>query len=90
MDAADLRLLITLYFDEKALVRIGNGRSGWTEIWRGEGQSWVWSPDLLSLYSHAVIDVLENMEGISTGGNNINIMMDADDMGLIADTVENL
>ena len=47
------------------------------------------SPDLFSLYSLTVIAELEELEGISTGGKNINIRY-ADNTLLIADTEDKL
>ena len=45
MDAVDLRLLANLHWDQKALVRIGDDRSSWTEIRRGVTQACVLSPN---------------------------------------------
>ena len=90
VDAADLRVLTNLYWGQKAVVRIGEDRSGWTEIQRGVRQGCVLSPDLFSLYSQAVVDELETMEGINIGGTNINNIRYADDTVLIADTEEKL
>ena len=90
VDAADLRVLTNLYWGQRAVVRIGEDRSGWTEIQRGVRQGCVLSPDLFSLYSQAVIDELENMDGVRFGGVNINNIRYADDTVLIADTEEKL
>ena len=90
VDAADLRVITNLYWGQRALVRIGDDRSGWTEIQRGVRQGCVLSPDLFSLYSQAVMDELVDMEGIRIGGININNIRYADDTVLIADTEEKL
>ena len=44
------------------------------------------SPDLFSLYSQAVMNELEDIEGVKVGGSNINNIRYADDTVLIADT----
>ena len=90
VDAADLRVFTNLYWGQKAVVKIGEDRSEWTEIQRGVRQGCVLSPDLFSLYSQAVMDELRNMEGINIGGTNINNIRYADDTVLIADTEEKL
>ena len=71
-------------------MRIGDERSEWTDIQRGVRQGCVLSPDLFSIYSQAVIDELEDMEGIRIGGINTNNIRYADDTVLIADTEEKL
>ena len=90
VDEADLRVFTNLHCGQKALVRIGDDRSAWTEILRGVRQGCVLSPDPFSLYSQAVIDWLMNMEGIRIVGININNTRYADDTVLIADTEEKL
>ena len=90
VDAADLRVLSNLYWGQKAVVRIGEERSGWMDIQRGVRQGCVLSPDLFSLYSQAVVDELEELEGIRIGGINLNNIRFADDTVLIADSEEKL
>ena len=67
VDAADRRVLTNLYWGQKAVVKIGDDRSEWTEIQRGVRQGCVLSPDLFSLYSQAAMDEMESMEGINIG-----------------------
>ena len=90
VDAADLRLLTNLYWGQKAVVRVEDDRSGWIQIQRGVRQGCVLSPDLFSIYSQAVMDELEDLEGIRIGGVNINNIRYADDTVLFADTEEKL
>ena len=90
VDAADFRVLTNLYWGQKAVVRIGDDRSGWIEIQHGVRQGCVLSPDLFSLHSQAVMDELGDLEGIRIGGININNIRYADDTVLIADTEEKL
>ena len=79
VDAADLRVLCNLFWGQKSVVRMGDERSEWTDIQRGVRQGCVLSPDLFSIYSQAVIDELEDMEGIRIGGMNTNNIRYADD-----------
>ena len=61
-------------------------KSEWVNIKRGVRQGCVLSPDLFSLYSQAVMNELEDIEGVKVGGSNINNIRYADDAVLIADT----
>ena len=45
VDAADLRVQTHLYWEQRAVVRIGEDRSGWAEIERGVRQGCILSPD---------------------------------------------
>ena len=90
VDAADLRVLNNLYWVQSAVVIIGEDRIGWVEIQRGIRQGCVQSPDLFLLYSQAVIEEQDNMDGVGFGGVNINNIRYADDTVLMADTEEKL
>ena len=90
VDRADLQLLANLYWEQRAVVRIEEDRSGWIDIRRGVRQGCVMSPDLFSLYSQTIITELEGMEGVSIGGKNITNIRYADDTVLIADTERKL
>ena len=48
------------------------------------------SPDLFSLYSQVVMNVLEDLKVISIGGRNMNNIRYADDTVLIADSERKL
>ena len=86
MDGKDTRLISNLYWNQKAAVRIENDVTDWAEIKRGARQGCVLSPDLFSLYSQMVMNALEDLEGISIGGRNVNNIRYADDTVLIADS----
>ena len=90
MDGKDTRLIGNLHWNQKAAVRIENEVTDWTEIKRGVRQGCVLSPDLFSLYSQVVMDALEDLEGISIGGRNVNNIRYADDTVLIADSEKKL
>ena len=61
VDLADLRVLTDLYWEQKAVVRIEDDRSGWTEIQRGVRQGCALSPNLFAMYSQVVMDKLEDV-----------------------------
>lgn len=89
-DTADIRPMINLYWNQKAVVRIGDNRSDWIKIKRGVRQGCVLFPDLFLLYSQVIIDEIEDLEGITIGGININNIKCADDTVLIADSEDKL
>ena len=89
-DEADVRLLTNLYWEQKAVVKIGDDRSDWIKIEKGVRQGCVLSPDLFSMYSQLVMDEMEQLDGIKIGGGNINNIRYADDTVLLADTEERL
>lgn len=90
VDGRDLRLLTQLYWEQKAVVRVGDDVSEWFCIEKGVRQGCVLSPDLFSLYTQLVMEELRECEGVKIGGKNINNIRYADDMVLIADTEEKL
>ena len=90
IDGKDLRLITNLYWEQRAAVRIGMGRSEWVDITRGVRQGCVLSPDLFSLYGERAMEGIQQIEGIKFGGVNINNLRYADDTVLIADSEENL
>ena len=57
-------MLTALYWEQKAVMRIEDDRSGWIEIQRGVRQDCVLSPNLFSLCSQVVMDKLEDVKGI--------------------------
>lgn len=86
LDGKDIRVLKNLYWDQKAAVKIGNGKTNWIEIRRGVRQGCVLSPALFSLYGQKCMEEIEELEGIRVGGRNINNIRYADDTVLIADS----
>ena len=90
VEGADLRIIAKLYWEQRAVVRVEDEKSGYVEIEKGVRQGCVLSPDLFSLYTQLVMDELAELEGISIGGRNINNIRYADDMVLIADSEEKL
>ena len=90
IDGKDLRLITNLYWEQRAAVRVGEGRSEWIDITRGVRQGCVLSTDLLSLYGEISMEGIQEIEGIKFGGVNINNLRYADDTVLIADSEESL
>ena len=90
VDKADIRIMARLYWEQKAVVRVGDEVSEWINIERGVRQGCVLSPDLFSLYTQMAMDELDECDGIKIGGKNINNIRYADDMVMIADTEEKL
>ena len=90
IDGKDTRLFSNLYWNQKAAVRIENEVTGWIEIKRGVRQGCLLSRDLFSLYSQIAMNALEDLEGISIGGRNVNNTRYADDTVLIADSEKKL
>ena len=64
--------MTNLYWEQKAVVKIGDDRSNWIKIDKGVRQGCVLSPDLFSLYSQLVMDEMEQLYGINIGGRIVN------------------
>ena len=90
VDEKDIRVIRNLYYQQKAAVRVGDELTETVEIKRGVRQGCVMSPDLFTLYGEVIMREIEEMEGFSIGGRNINNIRYADDTVLVADSVEKL
>ena len=90
IDGKDLRIIKTIYWEQKAAVRVEEERSNFQNIKRGVRQGCVLSPDLFSLYSEMIMRQIEEIEGLKIGGHNINNIRYADDTVLTADSEEEL
>ena len=89
-DGSDLRVLRNLYWEQEAAIRVDNEYSEYKPVCRGVRQSCIFPPDLFDIYSKMIFRNLEQHEGITVGGYNINKMWYADDTVLIADSEEKL
>jgi len=90
MDDKDLRLIQNLYYDQSAVIRVGDNVTEECAIKKGVRQGCVLSPDLFSLYSEIILRELIGEPGIKIGGTNINNLRFADDTVLIADSEQKL
>ena len=94
-------LLRNLYAGQEATVRTGHGTTDWFEIGKGVCQGCILSPYLFNLYAeywagcempdwkrNAGLD--EAQAGIKIGGRNINNLIYADDITLMAESKEEL
>lgn len=82
----EYRMIKNLYWGQKACMKINGEETQAQNIKRGVRQGCVLSPDLFSLYGEIIMRDIEDCEGISIGGRNINNLRYADDTVLIADT----
>ena len=90
IDGKDKRMIMNLYWNQKATVQIGEEQTEWVEIKKGVRQGCVLSPDLFNLYSQKMIEELDDLEGVRVCGVNVTNIRYADDTVLIADTQEKL
>ena len=85
-------LLKSLYLQQKAAVRTTYGMTDWFDIEQGVRQGCIISPHLFNIYSETIMrKALENHEGsIKVGGHNITNLRYADDVVLIAGSMDEL
>ena len=85
-------LIKALYDQQKAAVRTSYGLSEWFEIGQGVRQGCIISPHLFNIYAEAIMrDALEHFGGsITVGGHKITNLRYADDVVLIAGSLEEL
>lgn len=87
----DLRCIQKLYWEQKAVIRVGTELSEEIDITRGVRQGCILSPLLFNVYSEEIFQHLENINaGVKVNGVNINNIRYADDTALIADSLEGL
>ena len=85
------RLIINLYWNQHASVRVEGENSKSFSIRRGVRQGCIISPILFNLYSEFMIrEALEGLKGIQFGGQNVTNLRYADDAVLIADSRKKL
>src|SRR5438132_5984741 len=87
----EMRLIIDLYWNQHASVRVEGESSRSFSIRKGVRQGCIISPILFNLYSEFMIrEALEGIKGIQFGGENITNLRYADDAVLIADSRKKL
>ena len=77
-------MITNLYWHQKAAIRIENELSPFTSIQRGVRQGCVLSPYLFNIYTEFIFREVEDLEGITINGININNLRYVDDTALIA------
>lgn len=90
LDGKDLKLIINLYWTQKAFIRLEQGMSEPITISRGVRQGCVLSPCLFNLYTEVIFRHITNKKGIKIGGIPINNLRYADDTVLLAENEEDL
>ena len=86
-------LLRNLYAGQEATVRIGHGTTDWFQIGKGVHQCCILSPCLFNLYAEYIMrntGLEEAHAGIQIAGRNINNLIYADDITLMAESEEEL
>lgn len=75
----DIRITENLYWEQTVCIQIENKFSNYTEIERSARQGCVFSPNLFSLQSKAILRELEVLPGFIIGGLNLKNIRFADD-----------
>ena len=86
-------LLRNLYAGQEAAVRTGHGTTDWFQIGKGVHQGCILSPCLFNLYAEYIMrntGLEETQAGIKIAGRNINNLIYADDITLMAESEEEL
>ena len=90
MDRKYIRLIVNLYWTQKAHIQLEQDVSGDIMIKRGVRQGCVLSPCLINLYTEIIFRHIEDMDGVVMGGIRINKLRYADDTVLLAENEESL
>ena len=90
VDGRDIRIIENLYWHQKAAIRIESELSPFTSICRGVRQGCVLSPYLFNIYTEFIFREVEELQGISLNGININNLRYVDDTALIANDEKKL
>ena len=86
IDGKDLRIIRNVYWDQTAATRLDNELSEFKPIKRGVRQGCVLSPDFFNIYSEMIMRKIQDKEGTTIGGTNLNNLRYADDAVLIAES----
>src|ERR1043165_4914434 len=92
VDWRDRRLILNLYMNQKAVVKIQQELSEEGEIGRGVRQGCCMSPLLFNIYAEAMMEeAMEGIEeGIKIGGKLLKDVRFADDQGMVAGSEDGL
>ena len=83
--------LRNLYAGQEATVRTGHGITNWFQIGKGVHQGCILSPCLFNFYAEYIMrnaELEEAQAGIKIAGRNINNLIYADDITLMAESEE--
>ena len=86
-------LLRNLYAGQEARVRTGHGTTDWFQIGKGVCQGSILSPCLFNFYAEYIMrnaGLDEAQAGVKTAGRSINNLRYADDITVMAESVEEL
>lgn len=88
----DLNIIINLYWNQTAVLRVDEDQTDEVKILRGVRQGCILSPILFNIYSEYIFrEALESVaEGIPINGTKLNNIRYADDTIMFADTIEGL
>jgi hypothetical protein len=92
VDWKDRRLVMNLYMNQKAVVKIMQDYSEESDIGRGVRQGCCMSPLLFNIFAETMMtEAMEGIEeGVKIGGNLVKDIRFADDQGMIASTEKGL
>ena len=90
LNGKDIKLIVNLYWTQKAYIQLEQDLSCEIMIKRGVRQGCVLSPCLFNLYTEMIFRHIEEMEGVIVGGVSINNLRYADDTVLLAESEESL
>ena len=90
INGKDLKLIIHLFWTQRASIQLEKSLSDKTRIKRGVRQGCVLSPCLFNLYTETVFRHVEDSKGVTIEGTQINNLHYADDTVSLADSEENL
>lgn len=92
MSKKDVNIIVNLYWNQTAVMRIDGTHTEEVKILRGVRQGCILSPILLNVYSEYIFrEALENIEdGISINGNKLNNIRYAYDTIMFANSIEEL
>lgn len=92
LDDKDLRIIVNLYWNQSASVRLDRENTEEVDILRGVRQGCILSPLIFNIYSeHIFKEALDDVEaGVSLNGKWINNIRYADDTVIFADSQDSL
>ena len=84
LDGKDIRIIVELYWNQKAAIKVENELSEHTEIKRGVRQGCVLSLYLFNIYTEYIFRNAKDIPGVNIQGYNLNNIRYVDDTTLLA------